>query len=308
MTNQIYIGINRDIKLPDGGYLLIEDEARDIPRSRVFDPSIHSLNPLKDIDYKRARDLAEVIYTLYPQGGDTLTVRGGKRALARYFLLYASFEKIENRLHAKQRAYELDRKTNEPLSPTEFEVLGVVSDILLSPVLKKMLATSNFSFNPRSKIVARVNRAELGTFDALAVALLLINHFQGQFVIPDFGFYVRETHVSLLHQNRLIVGINFLSDLPPKLRQFALLNKTVPSGTSFSDAEQLAEVARIPRGTMGYNEFIDQAMAIRPVPPIAYIDRADIHAPTHAITRTQPKRPRVATEPHEPTPSDLTDL
>ena len=48
------------MEMPRGGFLLIDDEARDIPRSRVFDPTKHSFNPLKSIDYKRARELTEL--------------------------------------------------------------------------------------------------------------------------------------------------------------------------------------------------------------------------------------------------------
>jgi hypothetical protein len=35
-------------------------------RSRILDPLKHCLNPLKDISYKRARDIADIVYTAYP--------------------------------------------------------------------------------------------------------------------------------------------------------------------------------------------------------------------------------------------------
>jgi hypothetical protein len=47
---------------------------------------------------------------------------------------------------------------------------------------------TDFSFNPCSVILARVNRKELGDFDALIIGLLLMSHFEGQAVVPDFGF------------------------------------------------------------------------------------------------------------------------
>jgi hypothetical protein len=43
------------------------------PRSRLFDPMKHSFNPLEGIDYKRARELAELFYTISAQGDNTLT-------------------------------------------------------------------------------------------------------------------------------------------------------------------------------------------------------------------------------------------
>lgn len=58
--NKLYVGFSKNVETPRGGFLLIDDEARDIPRSRVFGPTKHSFNPLKGIDYKRARELAEL--------------------------------------------------------------------------------------------------------------------------------------------------------------------------------------------------------------------------------------------------------
>jgi hypothetical protein len=52
----------------------------------VFDPMKHSFNPLKGIEYERARELAELFYTIFPQGDNTLTVRNGKRALLKALL------------------------------------------------------------------------------------------------------------------------------------------------------------------------------------------------------------------------------
>jgi hypothetical protein len=34
----------------------------------VFDPAKHCFNPLKGLDYKNARELAEILYALSPQG------------------------------------------------------------------------------------------------------------------------------------------------------------------------------------------------------------------------------------------------
>jgi hypothetical protein len=57
--------------------------------------------------------------------------------------------------------------------------------LLVSPILKRVLCNpTNFSFNPRSAILARLNRAELGDFDALVLGLFLMAHFKGQVVVP----------------------------------------------------------------------------------------------------------------------------
>jgi hypothetical protein len=46
--NQLYVGFAKEISLPKGGFLLIDDELWNIPRSRVFDPLEHSFNPIKN--------------------------------------------------------------------------------------------------------------------------------------------------------------------------------------------------------------------------------------------------------------------
>ena len=133
--NVLHVGFSKSIDLPKGGYLLIDDELRDIPRSRVFDPMKHSFNPLKGIEYKRARELAELFYTISPQGDNTLTVRNGKRAMLRSLM----------------KADRLDHVKGDE------EVSALIDDLLVSPVLRRVLCNpTNFSFNPNSVIQARI--------------------------------------------------------------------------------------------------------------------------------------------------------
>jgi len=63
--NKLFVGLTKTIEPTRG--LFIHDDVLDIPRARIFDPTKHSFNPLKDIDYKKARALAEVLYTAYPR-------------------------------------------------------------------------------------------------------------------------------------------------------------------------------------------------------------------------------------------------
>jgi len=244
--NKLYIGFNKHIELPKGGCLFIDDEVPDIPRARVFDPLKHSFNPLRDIDYRKAREIADILYTVSPQGESTLTVRNGKRSL------------LGMLLEGKER---LD-KLGEGSGAGAVEAAETVNDVLVSPVLRRVLCNpTNFSFNPRSVVLARVNRAELGDFDALVLGLLLMAHFKGQVVVPDFGFYGRELHVRLIRENRLIAGINTLAELTPKLRQSVLLiPQKMPCGTTYEDAETLAKYGRLAPGTNGFNDFVAEAL------------------------------------------------
>jgi hypothetical protein len=62
----------------------------------------------------------------------------------------------------------------------------MVADLLASPVLSRVLCNpTNFSFNPNSVILARLNRAELGDFDALILGLLLMAQCKRQVVVHD---------------------------------------------------------------------------------------------------------------------------
>lgn len=239
--NQLHVGFTKKIELPKSGCLFIHDEVPDVPRARIFDPLKHCFNPLKDIDYKKARELADLLYTISPQGENTLTVRNGKRALLKALLGAKRFDRIQG----------------------DEEVEGMVGDLLASPLLTRVLCNStNFSFNPNSVILARINRAELGDFDALVLGLLLTAQYKGQVVIPDFGFYGRDAHIGLVRESRLIAGVNTLAELGPKLRQSVLLIKDkVAAGATAEDAETLAGYARLARGTNGFTSFVDAAMA-----------------------------------------------
>lgn len=241
--NQLFVGLTKTIPPPERG-LYIHDTVPEHSRGRIFDPAVHSFNPLKDIDYKKARALADVLYTIAPQGENTLTVRNGKREL----------------LKALMSATRLDKVEGDP------EVTGMIEDLLQSPVLTRVLCRpTNFSFRPNSRVFARIDRVELGDFDALVLGLFLIGHFKGQVVVPDFGFYGREAHVSLIREERLVAGVNFLSELAPRLRNATLLiEDREASGALFDDAVVLAQLAGLrpdpAHDDNSYNRFIDQAM------------------------------------------------
>ena len=176
-----------------------------------------------------------------PQGENTLTVRNGKRALLRALLKAKRLDKVEG----------------------DEEVTAMMGDILVSPVLKQVFCGKpNFGFKENSLIVAKLDRAELGDFDALVLGLVIMSHFKGQIIVPDFGFYGREAHISLIREHRLVAGLNTLSELSPKLRQAVLLMKEkVAAGTTVEDAEALATYSGKGRGTNAYNDFVQDALA-----------------------------------------------
>jgi hypothetical protein len=241
--NSLYVGFNIDIELPGGGYLIIDDEVRDIPRSRVFEPKRNSFNPMKGIDEDKAEDLAELLYTLAPGGDATLTVRNGKIALAEALLNADRFDRV---------------KGGE-------EVSLMMSSLLFSPTRRNVLCKpTNFSFKESPVIQARINRAELGDKTALILGAFLMAHYKGQIVLPDGGFYLRDCHTRLMREDRLIVGVNFLAELSPTLRKTVLLiEEKIPSGVTVEDAEELAKYVRpaLGRDTNKYRDFIQGGIA-----------------------------------------------
>lgn len=242
--NQLYVGLGQQIELPRGGFLFVDDELPEIPRARIFDPKcLVNFNPLKDINDIKARRLAQILYTIYPEGESTLTVRNGKRSM----------------VPALMEAKSLDTVRGDD------EIMGTLNDVLVSPTLRRIFCGKGhtFSFNPRSVILARINREELGEFDALVLGLFLMEQYPGQLVVPDFGFYGRDVHSGLLRSNRLIVGVRFLSELPPKLRRNAMLiEEKVAMGAIYEDAVELGRYdCRFPPNTEGYDAFIKAAMA-----------------------------------------------
>ena len=246
--NKLYVGFSKQVELPKGGYLLICDEAPVVKRARIFDPAKHSFNPLKGIEYRRARQIADLLYTVSPQGENTLTVRNGKRALLQMLLEdRGSFDKL---------------RAVKGLAGSD-EAMEAINDMLSSPVLRRVLCNpTNFSFNENSRILVPLNRKTLGDFDALVLGLFLMAHHKGQLIVPDFGFYGRDAHASLIREGRLIAGVNTLQELTPKLRQAVLLiEDKVASGTTGEDAETLASYARLTPRTVAHNDFVSSAIA-----------------------------------------------
>jgi hypothetical protein len=256
-VNHLYLGSDKSRILDntEPGALLIDDgplvdDFVQRFRAKVFDPAKHSFNPLAGIDHKRARDIARAIYSADPQAGQsTLTVRNGRRALARMLLA----------------AGRLDKLTGDSKDPAVAEALGTVDDLLFSPVVRQVLC-GRINFRPgKASIVARLDRAELGEEEALILALLLIGQHQGQVIVPDFGFYGRPLHMSLIRQGRLTAGLNALSDLgkpDDKLRQAMLTIKDKHgAGCLYEDALELAKyLCPFLPGQDGHTGFVQRLM------------------------------------------------
>jgi len=248
-----YIDFSKKTLILDDGPFI---DSLSIPKRRKvvrFDVGEHHFNPLKGMDYQKARELIAVLDAVFPEGDTTLTKEN-----ARFEILTALLGKVST----------LDKLIEEPFDKKEtgkLKAYQMIQTMMMSPVLSSVFSGQiNFSLN--GIVLARLDRAALGDFDAFVLGNLLISLFKGQVVVPDFGFYGREHHVSLIREERLIAGVTTLSRVArvaPDLHDELL---TIPSKkgarTTYKDAVTLANyLCNKAPGSNGYDEFIAGLMA-----------------------------------------------
>lgn len=238
--------------LPDH-YLLIDDgpviDGITLPSRRKitrFDPTKHSFNPLKGMTYQQARHFITLLDAIFPEGANTLTKKNSN-----FILLKALLGKTTT----------LDRLIPPSKDPAQQDAHQKIQTLLLSPVLKRVL------LNPTNLpldgiLIARLDRAVLGDFDCFVLGNLLISQYQGTVVVPDFGFYACPNHAQLVRQNRLIVGLHFLDEVPLALRNSLLLGTVLPRHCTYEDAVCLAGYVGISKGTNAFADFIDASLTI----------------------------------------------
>ncbi len=97
-----------------------------------------------------ARGLARNLYTSTPGGDNTLTVRNGRRALARA-------------LSEERRLDQL--KVHSRIKGVKEEVEEMIDDLLFTDVAQSVFCSDkDLAFEGKNrKVFARINRAELGT-------------------------------------------------------------------------------------------------------------------------------------------------
>jgi hypothetical protein len=242
--NLLQIGLTAKNFSYDPGSLVITDEPISNEGAKHFVPGENGLNTLP-MQYREAREFAA---GLFPDK-DLMTYRNGRRALTRLVTKADSLATIKYSRNDEDQ-----------------EAKGVVDDVLLSPLLRKMFSKPLPRwFLSGSTIVAHLNRKVIGDDDAKVIANILIAKFKGQIVVPDFGFYGRDHHAALIREERLIAGVYTLSELPEKLRDRAMLMPKAGKGCTYKDAEILATYAKLrpdpTREDNPYNRFIKEAMA-----------------------------------------------
>jgi hypothetical protein len=237
--------------LPES-FLFIDDgpliDAITLPKRRKItrlDFSQHSFNPLKGMDYQKARQFITVLDAVFPEGANTLTKKNSN-----FILLNALLKKPTT----------LDALLSQSKDPAQQDAYQKIQTLLLSPILKKVLCgPNNFTF--KGILIARLDRAQMGDFDCFVLGNLLIANYPGTVVVPDFGFYASPNHIQLMRQQRLIAGLSTLDEVPrPIAQQLLLMRPLLGRRSTFDDAETLAAYAGIPKHINAYADFIEEAM------------------------------------------------
>lgn len=230
--------------LPDR-FLFLGSADITVPKRRKLvrlDPSTHSYNPLKGMDYIKARQLISIFRDLFPEGGETLTKSSGL-----VFILSA--------LLSHPRSFE--RLIPPPGdNPGHRWAYDKVQEILLSPYLRHFLTNpTNFSFD--GVIVADLDH--LPDFDKFLIGNLLIANYPHTIIIPDYKAYASGFHRGFL--DRMRIGVNFLDEVPKLRNDLLLMEVKLARECTASDAEILADYCSgFRRGTDGHSTFIERSI------------------------------------------------
>lgn len=233
--------------VPRGNFLIIDDGPvidQLSVRARTFDPSKHSLSLLKDISYRSACDFVSVLEAAFPGGSETLTKQN------------TSMEFLTALLGKPKSFATLIKDTKETK-----DAYNKLQRLLISPVLGPILTASpRLNFSLKGTLIARLNRKELGEFDAFFLGNLLISRYPGTVIIPDFGFYAADFHISLIRQNRLIAGLRSFEEVPELKTDLVQIGTKVGSQCTPDDAEVLAAYSGYPKGTDGYSTYVQSCV------------------------------------------------
>ncbi len=111
--------------------------------------------------------------------------------------------------------------------------------LLMSPMIRNIVGQKHTTFsNKTTVVIANLDRAKLGDITARLLGGLLITHSTGNVVVNDYGFFSAPLP---LPQDRFTVAVNFLDELPLRLRNDVLgIEQKFVFKTHKKDAEELS--------------------------------------------------------------------
>jgi hypothetical protein len=111
--------------------------------------------------------------------------------------------------------------------------------LLMSPMIRNIVGQKRTLFTAKTKvIIANLDRAKLGDITARLLGGLLITRSTGHVVINDYGFFCAPL---ALPQERFTVALDFLDELPPRMRYDVLgIEQKFVFKTHKKDADELS--------------------------------------------------------------------
>lgn len=205
------------------------------------------------------RSLVAVFDALYPSGENTLTRSNASFLLANAVrvLLDNNATLLDLNRLLSDKAYRSQCVRNctdafvrdnwATIEETDYRsayafLQAKIGDWFIDPTLRSILGHhSTFSLEKDKIVIVNLDRAKIGDITARLLGSLLIARSVGEVYIHDFGFFATEHFASMLPQERFTLSLNFLDELPPKLRQAVLgIEDKFVYRTNPKDAETLA--------------------------------------------------------------------
>jgi hypothetical protein len=111
--------------------------------------------------------------------------------------------------------------------------------LLMSPMIRNIVGQPRTTFsNKTTVVIANLDRSRLGDITARLLGGLLITQSTGHVVVNDYGFFSAPLP---LPQDRFTIAVNFLDELPLKLRNDVLgIERKFVFKTHKKDAEELS--------------------------------------------------------------------
>lgn len=112
-----------------------------------------------------------------------------------------------------------------------------LSTLFMSPMVRNIIGQQETTLDA-DIVIANLDRAKLGDTTARLLGGLLLVHSRGRVMVNDYGFFGSPVPLA---QERFTLAVNFLDELPARLRQevLGIADKTVFK-TNKRDAEDLA--------------------------------------------------------------------
>lgn len=131
--------------------------------------------------------------------------------------------------------HALEAKTQQALF---FSLRTKLGKLLNDPVIRNIVGQPYNTFPQDIRIIANLDRSKIGNMRAKFLGGLLIARATGKVVIPDYGFFNMSVP---FEQNRFTIGLNFLEELSPTVRQQVLsIEDKYVFKTNKKDAEELS--------------------------------------------------------------------